>query len=341
MMNGVRLPAARQRRVWLGVAAVLLAAAAAALAPPPPVLAESNAGGRSFAALASAAIVGLSILPFILWRGTTRPHIWLAAAIAALTLGIGSFSAGGYAQRACTARYAGKAIVIGTEMSTLGATYRQANPGLSSDDLLFDAAGAPERIWTRGSIDRCRTLIATSYFLWIPFLVVCLLATAQAVPASVLSPVRWDAPALDAGPAPRARYDVFLSYRHDGVDKAFAIDLLQALEADGYRVAIDERDFPANASFLQEMERCVRESRYTVAVISPRYLNSGNCEEEAIVCKVLDMGDRKRRLIPVVIEPVSMPAWLYGIVGVDCTKPDPLVDPIDKLKATLGAPLKA
>ena len=49
-------------------------------------------------------------------------------------------------------------------------------------------------------------------------------------------------------------------------------------------------------------------------------LESGNCQEEAIICKVLDMGDRKRRLIPLVIEPVSMPAWLYGIVGIDCTK---------------------
>ena len=53
------------------------------------------------------------------------------------------------------------------------------------------------------------------------------------------------------------------------------------------------------------------------------------------------MGDRKRRLIPLVIEPVSLPAWLYGIVGIDCTKRDPLVDPFDKLKATLGAPLAA
>ena len=106
-------------------------------------------------------------------------------------------------------------------------------------------------------------------------------------------------------------------------------------------MAIDERDFPANASFLQEMERSIRESRFTVAVISPRYLQSGNCEEEAIICKVLDMGDRKRRLIPILIEPVSMPAWLYGIVGIDCTKRDPLVDPFDKLKATLGAPLAA
>jgi hypothetical protein len=161
------------------------------------------------------------------------------------------------------------------------------------------------------------------------------------VPATLLTPVRWDAPAPAPAPATPPRYDVFLSYRHDSIDQHVALDLLHALEADGYRVAIDERDFPANASFLQEMERCIRESRFTVAVISPRYFNSGNCEEEAIVCKVLDMGDRKRRLIPVVIEPVVLPAWLYGIVGIDCTKADALVDPVDKLKATIGTPLNA
>jgi hypothetical protein len=30
---------------------------------------------------------------------------------------------------------------------------------------------------------------------------------------------------------------------------------------------------------------------------------------------------------------------MYGIVGIDCTRPDPLVDPFDKLKATIGQPL--
>jgi hypothetical protein len=329
----------RQRRVWLAVVAVLLAAVAAVFAPPPPALADAGAGGRSFAALASAAIVALSILPFLASRGATPPRMWLAAAVAALALGVGSFAAGGYAQRACTTRYGDKTAIIGTALTPLGAAYKQANPALSSDDLLFDAAGVPERIWTRSSIGRCRIFISSTYFLWIPFLVICLLAAAQAVPTAILSPVRWDALAPQAGPATPTRYDVFLSYRHDGVDRNFANELVDALEAHGYRVAIDERDFPANASFLQEMERCVRESRFTVAVISSRYLESGNCQEEAIICKVLDMGDRKRRLIPMVIEPVSMPAWLYGIVGIDCTKRDPLVDPFEKLRATLGAPL--
>jgi hypothetical protein len=341
MTNGARL-LGRHRRVWLAVVAVLLAAVAAALTPPPAVIAEADPGGRwAFAALASAAIVTLAILPFLVWRSAARPTIWVAAAVAALVLGVGSFSAGGYAQRACTARYGGKPVTIGTELTPVGEGYRRANPDLSTDDLLFDAAGVPETIWTRASIGRCSAFISGTYFLWIPFLVVCLLATAQAVPTTILAPIRWGTPT----PAPQApaaapmRYDVFMSYRHHGVDKQFATELVSALEADGYRVAIDERDFPANASFLQEMERCVRESRFTVAVISPRYLESGNTEEEAIIAKVLDMGDRKRRLIPLVIEPVSMPAWLYGIVGIDWTKRDPLVDPFDKLKATLGAPL--
>jgi TIR domain len=340
MTNGARL-LDHHRRTWLAVAAILLAGIAAALTPTPAAVIAAEAGGRwTFPALASAAIVTFAILPFIVWRSAAQPRIWVAVALAALMLGVGTFAMGGYALRACTARYADRSVIIGTDLTPLGAAYKQSNPELSSDELLFDAAGVPERIWTRRSIGRCSAFISSTYFLWIPFLVVCLLATAQAVPTRILAPVRWGAPAPQVGAEIPMQYDVFVSYRHDGVDRDFAAQLVSALEADGYRVAIDERDFPANASFLQQMERCVRESRFTVAVISSRYLESGNCQEEAVICKVLDMGDRKRRLIPLVIEPVPMPAWLYGIVGIDFTKPDPLVDPIDKLRATLGAPLR-
>jgi hypothetical protein len=332
----------RQKAVWLATAAIAVAGIAAAAAPSPAGLTETDNGSAStFAALASVAIVALSVLPFIVLRGAGRRPIWLTLAVAALALGISSFAAGGYAQRACTARYGGKPIVIGTTLTTLGATYKGKNPSLSNDELLFDATGVPDRIWTRRSIDVCRTFISSTYFLWIPFLVVCLLATVQVMPTAALPVVLRDVPApyTPLGADVPARYDVFISYRHGGRDTEVARQLAEALEADGYSVAIDERDFPANASFLQEMERCVRESRATVAVISSQYLMSGNCQEEAIICKVLDMGDRKRRLIPLVIEPVSMPAWLYGIVGIDATKANPMVDPFEKLKSTLGPPL--
>jgi hypothetical protein len=328
----------RHRRTLLAVGAILLAGSASALAPPPEVLGAAQGESRSFAAFASAAIVALAILPYLIWRGAVRPITSIALAGVALALGVGSFGVNGYADRVCTARYADTTVMIGTDLTSLGEAYRRENPDLSSEDLLFDAAGVPERIWTQRSIGRCKALVSGTYFLWIPFLVVCLLAAAQAAPTTILSPIGWRATVQQVGTEVAPQYDVFVSYRHEGVDKTFATELVSALEADGYRVAIDERDFPANASFLEEMERCIRESRFTVAVVSSRYLESGNTREEAVICKVLDMGDRKRRLIPLIIEPVSMPAWLYGIVGVDVTKRDPLVDPFVKLRATLGAP---
>lgn len=341
MTSGARL-FGRARRVWLAAGAVLLAGIAAAIIAPPGAIAGSTTtAARGFAALASAAVVTLVILPFLLWPAAARPRAWIATATGALVIGLVSFFIGGYAQRTCTARYGDASVVIGTDLTPLGEAYRQANPELSTDDLLFDAAGATERIWTRSSIGRCTAFISGTYFLWVPFLVVCLIATGQAVPTSILAPMRWNAPAPRKVDELPLRYDVFISYRHGGEDTRFARDLVATLESEGYRVAIDERDFPANASFLQEMERAIRQSRFTVALISARYLESGNTQEEAIIAKVLDMDDRKRRLIPIVIEPVQMPAWLYGIVGVDWTKPDPLVDPFDKLRATLGPPLSA
>ncbi len=134
------------------------------------------------------------------------------------------------------------------------------------------------------------------------------------------------------------RYDVLISYRRQDPDKAFARALLKRLEAVGLTVAIDERDFDPAATFLEEMERCIKESRFTLTVASPRYFESGNCIEESIICKVLDMSERRRRLIPLVIEAVQMPTWLYNIVGVNFTDSDPLVDPYKKLIAKLSNP---
>ena len=174
---------------------------------------------------------------------------------------------------------------------------------------------------------------------WLPLLIASLVGAVLAVPAGKLSvPAAPASPPMPSAP-PVLRYDVFISYRHGGVDADVARQLLDVLEADGYKVAIDERDFVATASFLLEIERCIRESRHTVAIVSARYLESGNCEEEAIVTKVLDMSERRRRLIPLIIQQVEMPAWLFNLVGIDCRNPDALVDPLEKLKATLGKPL--
>lgn len=134
------------------------------------------------------------------------------------------------------------------------------------------------------------------------------------------------------------RYDAFLSYRRREPDRSFARGLLTRLEQAGFSVAIDERDFRPEQTFLEEMERCVRESRFTLALVSPAYFESGNTREEAIICKVLDLNERRRRLLPLVLEPVERPVWLYDLVGIDFTDPRPLVDPYARLLLALGTP---
>ena len=331
----------RNRRLWITAGAAALGGFVAGIVPLPGGLdPSSGATTRLFAVVASIAIVLLAVLPGVVIRAFAgRRSIWIGAAAVSLVLGAAAYVTHSTMERTCTARYDGRVTMIGTAWTALGESYAKANPALSNDDLLFDATGVADRLWTPESIASCRVRTGTTYFLWVPWLAACLAALLQAVPTGTL-PVgmRAQVPASPAS-APTLRYDVFVSYRHGGRDGDFAGELLVALERAGYIVAIDERDFPANASFLQEMERCIRESRFTVSIISPRYLDSGNCEEEAILCKVLDMNDRRRRLIPMVIESVAMPAWLFGIVGIDCTKPAPLVDPFDKLRSTIGAPL--
>jgi SAM-dependent methyltransferase len=140
-------------------------------------------------------------------------------------------------------------------------------------------------------------------------------------------------------PTKSYRYDAFISYRHQDPDRKVVRQLLTDLETAGYKVAIDERDFEASGAVLQEMERCIKQSRFTLIIASPRYFQSGNTLEEAIMCKVLDMEELNRRIITVTIEKSEMPAWLFNIVGIDFTTQDPLIPPLDRLIAALRTPL--
>lgn len=149
-----------------------------------------------------------------------------------------------------------------------------------------------------------------------------------------LEPAVESSPSALIAPAD-LRYDVFLSYRRIEPDRSFAIRLLRSLESDGLRVAIDELNFDPAESFITEMERCIRQSRFTLCLLSPRYLESGNTIEEAIIGKALSLSERRQRVIPIIFEAVERPIWLYDIVGIDFTRVDPLLDPLDRLKAYL------
>lgn len=293
--------------------------------------------GAWFAAGIAAVLTGVAAA--LARSASSRSRLaWAVASVVCALLGVAAYSADLAARSACTATYDGHPVIIGTELTDTARRARAEDSTYTNEKLLFDAAGARADVWTAASIRDCERRLALFRSLWIPLFASALIC------AMVVSGSRWRLTAA-AQPPPGTlartalRYDAFISYRHGGSDGEFARNLVEELEAAGYRLAIDERDFRAEQSFLQEMERCIRESRFTLALISARFLESGNTEEEALITKILDMGERKRRLVPLILQRVEMPVWMYGIVGIDFTAEGGMVSPIDKLKATLGVPL--
>lgn len=95
-------------------------------------------------------------------------------------------------------------------------------------------------------------------------------------------------------------YDVFVSYRQREPDLGWVRKrLLPALKEQGLKVCIDFECFRLGAHLMNEMERAVLQSRYTLAVLSPDYLESNWTELENVLAEHLGAENRERRLIAV------------------------------------------
>jgi hypothetical protein len=273
------------------------------------------------------------------WNLWQRRRLASGIALLLFTLATAGFFVDKHIERSCTVPYDDGTAIIGDTFTPSGAKYAGSNPGFTPETLLFHAGGDAALVWTKDSIERCWWKVFAAESVWAPLAVSAAFLIVQTLWTSRRRSLALPAPAAARAIAELPLiYDAFLSYRHTETDRTFARDILQILEDSGYRIAIDERDFRPQESFVDELERCIRQSRYTLAVVSAEYVESGNCHEEAIISKVLSMNDKRNRLIPLVIQHVNLPAWMYNTVGIDFTVPDALVDPIEKIKATLGLP---
>jgi hypothetical protein len=131
------------------------------------------------------------------------------------------------------------------------------------------------------------------------------------------------------------KYDVFISYRHGDPDRNGALRLDSVFKKARFRVALDERDFRVEQSFLNEMTRCVQESAFTLALLSRRYMESANTLEEAVMTRVLDGKERQKRLIACYLEPCEPPLWMSNLVGVRLYDRAAPVPPIKRLIQTI------
>ena len=85
-------------------------------------------------------------------------------------------------------------------------------------------------------------------------------------------------------------YDVFISYRQQDPDGAWVRGVLvERLRAAGLRVFVDYESFRLGAPLVLEMARGVEQSRYTLAVLSPAYLESNFTELENVLAEHLGL----------------------------------------------------
>lgn len=98
--------------------------------------------------------------------------------------------------------------------------------------------------------------------------------------------------------------------------------LLPILEAAHFRVAIDFRDFVTGAPGVAEMERCVRESRRLIVVLSKPYVVSEWSAFENTMMQTLDPAGVRRQIVPVIIEDCDVPLRLQIIQRRDLRNDD-------------------
>jgi len=95
-------------------------------------------------------------------------------------------------------------------------------------------------------------------------------------------------------------YDVFISYRQQEPDGPWVRGvLIERLRAAGLQVFVDYDTFRLGAPLVLEMARGVEQSRYTLAVLSPAYLESNFTELENVLAEHLGLELSQRRLLAV------------------------------------------
>src|SRR5438093_9160503 len=136
--------------------------------------------------------------------------------------------------------------------------------------------------------------------------------------------------------------DFFVSYNK--ADRAWAEWIAWQLEEAGHTVAIQAWDFRPGANFVVEMQRAAAESRRTIAVLSPDYLDARFTQPEWAAAFAQDPTGEQGLLLPVRVRECELHGLLPQIVYVDLVGLDEtasraaLLAGIDRARAKPDAP---
>lgn len=132
----------------------------------------------------------------------------------------------------------------------------------------------------------------------------------------------------------RLTSDVYISHSPDDEEWVDGW-LLPRLEAAGLRVYVHYRDSQPGASRQSNIERGMKGSRRTVAVVTPAWLASEwNLFEDTLV-RSLDPAALRRRLIPLKLKECELPESLAALESIDLTAERRWEQGIDRLRRDL------
>jgi hypothetical protein len=145
-------------------------------------------------------------------------------------------------------------------------------------------------------------------------------------PPEPMKPAQSDSAATIQAPKPAPRRqdqyanDVFISYSK--ADRAWVRNtLVPRLEGGGLKVIIGERDFELGVPKLINVERAVEGSRHTLLVLTPAWCESEWAEFDSLLTGTSDPAGRRRKLIPLMLQPCQPPGRIETLEPADFTQP--------------------
>lgn len=127
--------------------------------------------------------------------------------------------------------------------------------------------------------------------------------------------------------------DFFISYNK--ADHAWAQWIAWRLEEAGYTTILQAWDFRPGSNFVLEMDRAARQTRCTIAVLSPDYIEAAYTHPEWADAFSRDPGGNGRVLVPVRVRDCEPSGLLAQVVYIDLVGLDE-----DRAKEVLLAQLK-
>lgn len=134
--------------------------------------------------------------------------------------------------------------------------------------------------------------------------------------------------------------DVFVSYaRRDPDDRAWVERVVVPfLEGCGLAVCLEHRDLRLGRPRVREVQRAVTDSRYTLAVLTPSYLEDGLADFQALIAQHLSLETRAPRLVPVLRRACALELGTRMTSLLDLTRDEDVPAGLQRLALALREP---